>query len=161
MVPDSRGNITGDVWTIGQTAFGTLSLVCRAGGNRSPSRAGLFNAGGCSSAWAGGIDDLTGVAAQCCHSKRRSGVPRHNSAMARRTSRSSAKTGEACGECGVASLCGGAIGWHRRHSERHSRARPGRVLERPSTWAAKRSALVKRLEPRTDRPPTLGRLPGR
>ena len=41
MVPDSRGNITGDVWTIGQTAFGKISLVCRAGGNRSPSRAGI------------------------------------------------------------------------------------------------------------------------
>jgi IS30 family transposase len=59
-----------------------------------PSRAGLFKAGGCSSAWAGSVDDLTGVAAQCCHSKRRPGVPRHNSAMARRTSRSSAKTGK-------------------------------------------------------------------
>ena len=147
MVPDSRGNITGDVWTIGQTAFGTLSLVCGAGGNRAPSRAGLLNAGDCSSARASSVDDLTGVAAQCCHSKRRSGVSRHNSAMARRTSRSPAKIGEACGERGVASLCGGTIGWHRRHSERHSCARPGRVLERPSTWTAEGSAVGKRLEP--------------
>ena len=53
MVSDSRGDITRDVWTIGQAAFGTLSLVCRTGGNRAPSRARLLNAGGCSSSSGG------------------------------------------------------------------------------------------------------------
>ena len=129
-------------------AFGTLSLVCRTGGNRPPSRARLFKAGGCSSAWAGSVDDLTGVAAQCCHSKRRPGVPRHNSAMARRTSRSSAKTGKACGECGLASLCGGAIGWHRRHSEWHGRVLEGRRLGGGKIGGGQR------LETRADRSPT-------
>ena len=29
-------------------------------------RARLLNAGGCSSAWTSSVDDLTGIAAQCC-----------------------------------------------------------------------------------------------
>ena len=55
---------------------------------------GALNAGDCSPARAGSIDDLTGVAAQRCHSKWRSGVSRDDSAMARRAIRSSTKAGK-------------------------------------------------------------------
>ena len=161
MVPESRGDTTRDVWTIGQAALGPVSLVRGAGGNRASSRAGLLNAGSRSPARAGSVDDLTGVAAQCRHSKRRSGVSRDDSAMACRASRSPAKAGEACDQHGIASLCGGTTGWQRRRSERGSCARPSRVLERPSTWTAEGSAVGKRLEPGADRPPAPGRLPGR
>ena len=102
-----------------------------------------------------------GSCAQCRHSKRRSRVSRDDSAMACRASRSPAKAGEACDQHGIASLCGGTTGWHRRRSERGSCARPSRVLERPSTWTAEGSAVGKRLEPGADRPPAPGRLPGR
>ena len=135
MVPDSRGDSTRDVWTIGQASFGTLSLVCRTGGDRPASRPRLLNAGDCSPARAGSVDDLKRVAAQCCHSKRRSGVPRDNSAMARRTIGSPAKGGEACAQCGITSLCGGTAGWHRHRSERDTCARSRGVLERSSAWA--------------------------
>src|SRR5271168_1939611 len=91
MVPESRGDTTRDVWTIGQAALGPVSLVRGAGGNRASSRAGLLNAGSRSPARAGSVDDLTGVAAQCRHSKRRSGVSRDDGAMACRASRSPAK----------------------------------------------------------------------
>ena len=155
------GDTTRDVWTIGQAALGPVSLVRGAGGNRASSRAGLLNAGSCSPARAGSVDDLTGVAAQCRHSKRRSGVSRDDSAMACRASRSPAKAGEACDQHGIASLCGGTTGWQRRRSERGSCARPSRVLERPPTWTAEGSAVGKRLEPGADRPPAPGRLPGR
>src|ERR1700719_3661216 len=161
MVPESRGDTTRDVWTIGQAALGPVSLVRGAGGNRASSRAGLLSAGSRSRARAGSVDDLTGVAAQCRHSKRRSGVSRDDSAMACRASRSPAKAGEAGDQHGIASLCGGTTGWHRRRSERGSCARPSRVLERPSTWTAEGSAVGKRLEPGADRPPAPGRLPGR
>src|SRR3984957_14506801 len=94
MVPESRGDTTRDVWTIGQAALGPVSLVRGAGGNRASSRAGLLNAGSRSPARAGSVDDLTGVAAQWRHSKRRSGVSRDDSAMACRASRSPAKQGK-------------------------------------------------------------------
>ena len=147
MVPEIRGDTTRDVWTIGQAALGPVSLVRGAGGNRASSRAGLLNAGSRSPARTGSVDDLTGAAAQCRHSKRRSGVSRDDSAMACRASRSPAKAEEACDQHGIASLCGGTTGWHRRRSERGSCARPSRVLERPSTWTAEGSAVGNRLEP--------------
>ena len=64
MVPESRGDTTRDVWTIGQAALGPVSLVRGARGNRASSRAGLLNARSRSPARAGSVDDLTGVAAQ-------------------------------------------------------------------------------------------------
>jgi putative transposase len=48
MVPDNRGNSTRDVSTVGQSSFGTLSLIHGAGGDRTPPRPRLLNAGGCS-----------------------------------------------------------------------------------------------------------------
>ena len=102
-----------------------------------------------------------GNAAQCCDSKWRLGVSRDNSTMARRAIRSPTKTGEACGQRGVADLCRGAAGWHRRGSGRGTCRRPDGVLERPAPWAAERSAVGKSLEPGADRPPTSNRLPGR
>ena len=100
------------------------------------------------------------VAAQRRHSKRRPGVSRDNSAMARRASRSPSQAGEACAQRGIANLCGGTIGWRRRRSKRGSCSRPGRALERPPTWTAEGPAVGERLEPGADRPPPVGRLPG-
>jgi hypothetical protein len=81
--------------------------------------------------------------------------------MARRAIRPPTKTGETCGQRGVADLCGGAARWHRRRSERCTCCRPGRALERPSTRTAEGSAMGERLEPGTDRAPASYRLPGR
>ena len=161
MVPKGRRNATSDVWIIGEAALRSVSLVCRSGGDRAPSRAGLLNAEGRSPARAGSVDDLPRVAAQRRHSKRWPGVSRDDSAMARRASRSPTKAGEACAQRGIANLCGGTIGWRRRRSKRGSCSRPGRVLERPPTWTAEGPAVGERLEPGTDRPPPAGRLPGR
>ncbi len=51
-------------------------LCCRAGGDRAPSRAGPLRAGGRPPARASSVDDLPGVAAQCCHPERWPGVSR-------------------------------------------------------------------------------------
>ena len=161
MVPDGRRNSTNDVWTVGQASFGALSLVCGAGGDRAAPRPGLLNAGGCSPARAGSIHDLKGVAAQCRHSKWRSGVSRDNSAVACRAIRSPPKGGEARGQRGITSLRGGTAGWHRYRSERDTCARPSGVLERSSAWAAEGAAVGKCLEPGADRSPASDRLPGR
>lgn len=61
---------------------------------------------------------------------------------------------------GIANLCGGTAGWHRRRSGRGSCSRPGGVLERPAAWTAPGPAVGKRLEPRADCPALAGRLPG-
>ena len=113
-------------------------------------------AGGRSPAWAAGIDDLAGVAAQRRHSEQRPRVSRDNSATARQARCSPPQAGEACAECGLASLCGGTAGWRCRRSKRGACSRPGRILERPSTWTAARLAVSKRLEPRADCPPPTG-----
>ena len=58
MVQEGRGHAAIDVWAIGEAPLWSVSLFCGAGGDRAPSRSGLLHAGGCSSARAGGIDNL-------------------------------------------------------------------------------------------------------
>src|SRR4051812_40202907 len=74
MVPEGRRHATSDAQAIGEAALRPLSLVCRAGGDRAPSRAGPLHAGDRSPARAGGLDDLPGVTAQRCHPQRRPGT---------------------------------------------------------------------------------------
>ena len=71
MVQEGRGHAAIDVWAIGEAPLWSVSLFCGAGGDRAPSRSGLLHAGGCSSARAGGIDNLPRAAAQRRHPKRR------------------------------------------------------------------------------------------
>ena len=87
-------------------------------------------------------------------------IARDNSALARRADCSSSQAGKACAQGGIANLCGGTAGWHRRRSGRGSCSRPGGVLERPAAGTAPGSAVGKRLEPRVDCPALAGRLPG-
>jgi hypothetical protein len=91
---------------------------------RAPSRAGQHHTGGRSPTRAGSVDNLPGVATQLRHPKRRPGVSRNDSAVARRAGRSPPKTGEACAQRGIASLCGGTTGRRRCRSKRGSRSRP-------------------------------------
>ncbi len=64
---------------LGQTAFGTVSFVCWAGGDRAVAGAGLGRAGGCTPAGTGGVEprgspdvrDLARAASQCGHAGRR------------------------------------------------------------------------------------------
>src|SRR5215218_2901465 len=146
MVPEGRRHATSDVQAISEAALRPLSLVCRAGGDRAPSRAGPRHAGHRSPARAGGVDDFPGAAPQRCHPKWRPGVSRDNSAMARRASRSSPKAGEACTQRSFAGLCGGTTGWRRHCSERGSCFWPGRVLEGPSARTAAGPAMGACLE---------------
>src|SRR5437763_12217663 len=45
MVPEGRRHATSDVCTIGEASLRSISLVCRARGDRTPSRAGHHHAG--------------------------------------------------------------------------------------------------------------------
>ncbi len=83
MVPEGRRHATRDVQTIGKAALRPVSLVCGAGGDRAPSRAGPLHAGGRSPDRARGVDDLSGVAPQRRHPQRRPGVSRDNTQHAR------------------------------------------------------------------------------
>src|SRR3954452_20316693 len=141
MVQTGRRYATIDVQTISQAALRPVSLICGAPGDRTPSRAGPVHAGGCAPAWASGLDDLTRVAAQRRHPKRRLRVSRDNSAMARRTRCSSPQADEACAERGVANLCGGTTDRRRCGSGRRGCSRPDGGLERPPTRAATGSAM--------------------
>ena len=98
MVQEGRGHAAIDVWAIGEAPLWSVSLFCGAGGDRAPSRSGLLHAGGCSSARAGGIDNLPRAAAQRRHPKRRPRVSCDDSAMARRARCSPPKAGEACAQ---------------------------------------------------------------
>src|SRR5271170_3539291 len=98
MVQKGRRHAPIDVWTISQAALRPVSVVCRAGGDRAPSRAGLLHARGRSPPWATGVDDLPGVETQCCHPERRPGVSRDDGAMACRASCSSPEASEACAQ---------------------------------------------------------------
>ena len=161
MVQEGRGHAAIDVWAIGEAPLWSVSLFCGAGGDRAPSRSGLLHAGGCSSARAGGIDNLPRAAAQRRHPKRRPRVSCDASAMARRARCSPPKAGEACAQRGVKNLCRGTVGWRRRGSERGSCSGPGRVLEKPSARTTEGPAMGKRLEPGADRQSPAGGLPGR
>jgi len=150
------GDATSNIEAIGEAVVRPVSLICGAGGDRSPSRAGLLHARGCAPAWANCFNDLAGVAAQRCHPKRRPGVSGDDSAMACRAISSPPKAGEACAQRGTASLRGGTTSWRRGGSERGSCSRPHGVLERSSAWTSEGSAVGKRVEPGADRLPPAG-----
>ena len=87
-------------------------------------------------------------------------VSRNDGAMACRAISSPAKAGEACAQQGTANVCGGTIGRCGRRSGWGSCSRPDCALERPPARTTKASTVGKRLEPRADRSPPAGRLPG-
>jgi hypothetical protein len=161
MVPEGRRYATPTVWALSEAALRPVSLVCGARGDRAPARARLLHAGGRSSTWAGSIDDLPGVAAQRCHPKRQFGISCNDSAMACRASRSPSEAGKAGAKRDIAGVCVRTTGWRRRRSERCSRSRSDRVLERPSTWPPAGEAVGTRMEPGADRPSSAGRFSGR
>src|SRR6478672_3225795 len=98
MVQKSRRYAIIDVQTISEAALRPVSLVCGARGDRASSRAGPLQARGCAPTWASGLDDLTRVAAQRRHPKRRLRVSRDNSAMARRARSEERRVGKACAQ---------------------------------------------------------------
>lgn len=161
MVPEGRWHAPSDVCTVGEAALRSVPLACGTGRDRAPAGVELLHAGDRSSAWAGGVDHLPGVAAQRRHPVRRSGVSCDDSAVARRAIRATTQAGEACAQRVIANLCAGAIGRRCCRPERGSRSRPGCIMERPSAWTAAGPEMGARMEPRADRPPSASRLPGR
>ena len=137
-----------------------VPLLCGARGDRTSPRAILLRAGGCVSAGAKRLNNLTGVAAQCRDARRRHGLSSNDSAMACRPICSPTKAGETCAQRSITNLCGGATGSGRGHPEWGSCSRPGCTLERLPAWTAAASVVDKCLEPGTDCSPPAGRLPG-
>ena len=93
--------------------------------------------------------------------ERRIGVSCDDCPVACRPIGMSAQTDQTCAQHNLAHLCGGATCRHRRGTERRSRSRPGRSVERPPAWPAKGSAMGQGLEPGADCPTLADRLPGR
>jgi len=157
MVQKGRRHATIDVSNVSEAALSRLR-------SERTSRSSACRATPCTrlpAARANSFDNLTGVAAQCRDPRRRVGVSRDNGPMACRASRPSPQVSEACGQCGIADLCGGTAGGQRHRIEWRSCSRAGGFLEGPSAWTAEGAAMGERLEPGADRPPPAGRLPGR
>src|SRR3954464_1083834 len=114
MVSRGRWHTAIEIWAFSEADLRPLSLLYRAGGDRTSASPGLLHSRGWALPRSGGVD----TAAQRCHPKRRPGIPRNHSAMARRSSCSPAKAGKACAQRGIANLCGRTAGWGRRSSER-------------------------------------------
>ncbi len=62
LVADGRRGAAAASVALGQAAFGTVSFVCWAGGDRAVAGAGLGRAGGCAPAGAGGVRDCARAA---------------------------------------------------------------------------------------------------
>ena len=73
----------------------------------------------------------------------------------------SAQVDQTCAQQNLAHLCGGEACRRRRGTERRSRSRPGRSVERSPAWPANRSAVGQGLEPGADCATFADRLPGR
>ena len=99
------------------------------------------------------------------HAQRRSGVPGHDRAMARRSIRPPSQTGQAGDQRAAAALRAGPARRHGRGPERGGGARARRAVEGSPAWAPAWAtagpALGHGLEPGTDRPPLAARLPRR
>ena len=68
MVQEGRRNATSNVRAIGEAAFWKISFVCRTRGDCALAGARLHRRGGSASDRTGGVNDLSGVAAQRRHS---------------------------------------------------------------------------------------------
>ena len=119
MVQEGRGHAAIDVWAIGEAPLWSVSLFCGAGGDRAPSRSGLLHAGGCSSARAGGIDNLPRAAAR--NAATRSGGLEYRATTAQWHAERAArrpKRAKLARNAALRTLCRGTVGWRRRGSER-------------------------------------------
>jgi hypothetical protein len=132
MVQKGRRYAAIDVSKVSEAALRPVSLVCGATGDRAPSRPGPLHAGDRTPARASGLDDLTRVAAQCCHPMRRPGVSCDNGATARRARCSPSQAGEACAQRGLANLCRGTTNW------RHYRSGRAPVPDPAVSWKGRR-----------------------
>ena len=120
MVQKGRRHATIDVSNVSEAALSRLR-------SERTSRSSVCRATPCTrlpAARANSFDNLTGVAAQCRDPRRRVGVSRDNGPMACRASRPSPQVSEACGQCGIADLCGGTAGGQRHRIEWRSCSRP-------------------------------------
>ena len=119
LVADGRRGAAAASVALGQAAFGTVSFVCWAGGDRAVAGAGLGRAGGCAPAGAGGVRDCARAASRCGHAGWRAGVSGHHGALARGAAGTPAEAGEAGRQHSVAGVCAGPPVRRRGHSGRN------------------------------------------
>jgi hypothetical protein len=161
MVPEGGRHASSNVHAVGQASIRLLSLLCRTRGDRSHAGPGLYDTRHRPPPRSGGVDDLPRVAPQRVDPQRWLGVPRDGGAMAFGAIGSSTQTGKAGAQSRVASVCAGALGRNDPSSERRRAHWSSGNLERASPWAATRSTMGTRVEPRADRPSLSARFPGR
>ena len=91
-------------------------------------------------------------------------LPGHDRAVARRPTRSTPEASQARRTRTAAALCAGPTRRHGRDYRRHAGARPERAMDWPPARAPARApagpSLGTSVEPRADRQPVAGRLPG-
>src|SRR3954452_16559007 len=158
LVPEGGRHATIPSRAGGEAAVRALSVVCRARGDRDLARATARGARDRPPAQARAVHDLARAAPQRRHAQRRSGVPGHDRAMARRSIRPPSEVGQAGDQRTAAALRAGPARRSYHRPERGGGARARRAVEGPPAWAAAGPALGHGLEPGTDRPPLAARL---
>src|SRR4051812_48055792 len=159
LVPEGGRHATIPSRAVVEAAVRALSVVCRAGGDRDLARATARGARDRPPARARAVHDLPRAAPQRCHAQRRSGVPAHDRAMARRPLRPPSEGCQAGDQRAAAAVRAGPARRSYHRPERGSGARTRRAVEGPPAWAAAGPAVGHSLEPGTDRPPLAARLP--
>ena len=146
---------------IGAAGLGTVSIIRGARADCSFACEGSWSLRDRAPTGASCIDDLAGVAPQCCHAQWRLRVSSNSSAVACGSRCTSAEVCQVGDQCGASELRAGPVGRDGRRAQRGGDRRARDTVEGPAVRAAAASTLGSGVEPGADCSPSPPRLPRR
>ena len=161
MVPGGWRYSTSNVCPIIEAVIRTLFILRGTRGDRAMARTGSWRLRDRPSTSPVCFHDLTRGATQCCHSERRSRLPRNYSPVACRAFGTAPEAGKAGVQCGTADVCSRSTCRHGSCARWDGNTRTQRRLERSTAWASAKPPVGKSMEPRADSPTPAARLPRR
>ena len=107
------------------------------------------------------VDDLARASTKCGNAQRWPGVSSDHRAVACRECCPAPEACEAGGQCGIAGLCAGAVGWRDRGARRGGGPWATDILVGPLTRASAATTMGDGMEPAADCPSPAARFSGR